>query len=216
MNNIDTIIFMSAYKATKYSKARNLFKKTVEISTLLKKYHITCLLENDKFVSRQGRLKLHTEYDYVKQNTKFSFAPMNENENIKDYEDIINEAGFCIKLLHAQSVLLDTSYFKINLSISMESFNVCIGKNIFQVDPSVFLLNGMTIIVFEVIDCETGHPLQKENVFGKTGNYNLLSVNGYQFYGDESVTYCNMRIPEIIYKNVNSFFAESKCSRYCC
>lgn len=213
-NSNDTIIFMSAYKATKYSKSRNLFKKTVEILTLLRRYHITWLLDNDEFVSRQGRLKLHTEYDYVKQNTKFSFLPMDENENIKEYEDIINHAGFCIKLLHAQSVLSDTSYFKINLSILMESFNVYIGKKIFQVDPFVFLLNGMMIIVFEVIDCETGCLLQKENVFGKRGNYNLLSVNGYQFFDDESVTYCNMRIPEIIYKNISSFFAESKYRRY--
>ena len=213
-NSNDTIIFMSAYKATKYSKSRNLFKKIVEISTLLKRYHITWLLDNDEFVSRQGRLKLRTEYDYVKQNTKFSFLPMDENENIKEYEDIINQAGFCIKLLHAQSVLSDTSYFKINLSISMESFNVYIGKKIFQIDPCAFLLNGMMIIVFEVIDCETGCPLRKENVFGKRGNYNLLSVNGYQFFDDESVTYCNMRIPEIIYKNISSFFAESKYRRY--
>ena len=168
-NSNDTIIFMSAYKATKYSKSRNLFKKTVEILTLLRRYHITWLLDNDEFVSRQGRLKLHTEYDYVKQNTKFSFLPMDENENIKEYEDIINHAGFCIKLLHAQSVLSDTSYFKINLSILMESFNVYIGKKIFQVDPFVFLLNGMMIIVFEVIDCETGCLLQKENVSVREG-----------------------------------------------
>ena len=83
-----------------------------------------------------------------------------------------------------------------------------IGEQAFQIDPVIFSLNRALIIAFEVIDFETGNPLKKDDVLGKLGNYNLLTVNGYQYFGEASITPANNKISEIIYNNISSFFSE--------
>lgn len=204
----DTIVFMSAYATTKYSKSKRLFKQKINEDKLLDKYHLTYMLIDDKLISSKGALKLISKYDYVQQSTTFSFEPIKKKHTIDDFDEIIKRIGFCIKLLHAQSVLADPLYFKIDYFLCMESFLVRVGEHIFQVDPVIFSMNRTLIITFEVIDFETGIPLKKDDVFGKMGNYNLLTINEYQYFGEESTTLSNNKIPEIIYNNVSSFFSE--------
>lgn len=204
----DTIVFMSAYETTKYSKSKLPFKKKPKLDTLLDKHHLTYMLMGNKLISSNGALNLCAEYDYIQQSTSFSFTPINEKRDIDDFEEIVKRTGFCIKLLHAQSVLADSLYFNIDYFICMESFLVHIGKHVFQIDPIVFSMNRILIITFEVIDFETGIPLNKDDVFGKIGNYNLLTINGYQYFGEESTTPSNDKISEIIYNNISSFFSE--------
>ncbi|MDD4088941.1 MAG: hypothetical protein PHP29_04540 [Tissierellia bacterium] len=204
----DTIVFMSAYATTKYSKSKRLFKQKTNEDKLLDKYHLTYMLIGDKLISSKGALKLIAKYDYVQQSTTFSFEPIKKKHTIDDFDEIIKRTGFCIKLLHAQSVLADPLYFKIDYFLCMESFLVHVGEHIFQVDPVIFSMNRTLIITFEVIDFETGIPLKKDDVFGKVGNYNLLTINEYQYFGEESTMLSNNKIPEIIYNNVSSFFSE--------
>lgn len=203
----DTIVFMSAYNITRYSKFKlPRFNKKQELNALLDKHHLTYMLLGGKLISPKGALTLSSEYDYVKQHTVFSFKPVKEKDDIEEYDKIISSTGFCVKLLHAQSVLADSTYFKIDYFICMDRFLVHIGERIFQIDPVIFSMNRVLIITFEVIDFETGFPLKKEDVFGKIGNYNLLTVNGYQYFGEENVTLCNDKISEIIYNNISDFF----------
>lgn len=204
----DTVVFMSAYEKIKYSKSKLLFKRKPGLDTLLDKHNLTYMLMGDKFISSKGALKLNTEYDYVQQNTTFSFELINEKHNIDDFKEILENTGFCVKLLHAQSILADPLYFEIDYFMCMKSFLVHVGERIFQIDPAIFSMNRILIITFEVIDFETGTPLKKDDVFGKVGNYNLLTTNGYQYFGDESTTPCNNKISEIIYNNISSFFSE--------
>ena len=204
----DTIVFMSAYETTKYSKSKLPFRKKPKLDTLLDKHHMTYMLMGNKLISSKGALKLCAEYDYIQQSTSFSFTPINEKRDIDDFEEIVKRTGFCIKLLHAQSVLADSLYFNIDYFICMESFLVHIGEHVFQIDPIIFSMNRILIITFEVIDFETGIPLNRDDVFGKIGNYNLLAINGYQYFGEESTTPSNNKISEIIYNNVSSFFSE--------
>lgn len=208
MNKTDTIIFMSAYETTKYSKSRQIFRKTSALSTLLDKYHLSYILKDDKLISSKGALELCAEYDYVQQSTAFFFSPINKKSDIGSFEEIVKQTGSCIKLLHAQSVLSDPLYFNIDFFIFMEQFLVYIGEYIFQIDPVIFSLNRALIVAFEVIDFETGNPLKKDDVLGKLGNYNLLTVNGYQYFGEASITPANNKISEIIYNNISSFFSE--------
>ncbi len=211
----DTIVFMSAYDITKYSKAKlPRFNKKQGLDILLEKHHLTYMLLGDKLVSPKGTLTLNTEYDYIHQNTTFSFEPVKEEHNIEELQETINRTGFCIKLLHAQSVLADSAYFKIDYLICMESFLVHIGERLFQIDPVIFSMNRMLITIFEVIDFETGIPLKKDDVFGKKGNYNLLTVKGYQYFGDKNTTLYNGKISEIIYDNVSDFFCEMVGKRF--
>lgn len=204
----DTIVFMSAYETTKYSKSKLLFKQKQNLDTLLDKHNLTYMLMGDKLISSKGVLKLSTKYDYIQQNTAFSFEPIKIKHTIDDFDEIIEHTRFCIKLLHAQSVLADSLYFKIDYFICMESFLIHIGEHIFQIDPVIFSMNRTLIITFELIDFKTGIPLKKDDVFGKKGNYNLLTINGYQYFGQESTTPSNDKISEIIYNNVSSFFSE--------
>jgi hypothetical protein len=205
----DTIIFMSAYDITRYSKSKLLhFNKKQGLDVLLDKHHLTYMLLGDKLISPKGALTLSTEYDYIQQNTVFSFEPVKEKHDIEKIEELIRSTEFCVKLLHAQSVLADFSYFKIDYFISMEPFLVHIGKHLFQIDPIIFSMNRVLIITFKVIDFETGIPLKKGDVFGNIGNYNLLTVNEYQYFGDESTTTYNGKISEIIYDNISDFFFE--------
>lgn len=208
MNKTDTIIFMSAYETTKYSKSRQIFRKTSTLSTLLGKHHLSYILKDNKLISSKGALELCAEYDYIQQSTAFSFSTINEKSDIDNFEEIIKQTGSCIKLLHAQSVLSDPVYFNIDFIISMDQFLVYIGEQAFQIDPVIFSLNRALIIAFEVIDFETGNPLKKDDVLGKLGNYNLLTVNGYQYFSEASITPANHKISGIIYNNISSFFSE--------
>lgn len=206
----DAIIFMSAYETTKWEKRKLCmpFKKKLGLDVLLAKYHLTYMLIGDKFVSAKGKLKLHTDYDYVHQKTDFSFAPLDPQDDISAFEEIIDRTGFCVKMLHAQSILADPTYFKIDGFICMEPFLAYIGGHAFQIDPFAFSINQTLIITFEVIDCETGLPIKRDEIYGKQGNYNLLLVDGYQYFGDKDKTTANNKISEIIYYNIRDFFFE--------
>jgi hypothetical protein len=210
----DTIIFMSAYETTQYSKSRLIFKKKPKLDILLNKHHLTYMLMGNKLISSQGVLKLCTEYDYVQQRTSFSFSPISEKNNIEEFDEILRHTGFCIKLLHAQSLLADSIYFSIDYFVCMESFLVYFGEHVFQIDPAIFSMNSALFITFEVIDYETGLPLKKDDVFGKVDNYNLLPINGYQYFGEESTIPSNFKIPEIIYNNISNFFSEMTGKRF--
>lgn len=211
----DTIIFMSAYDITQYSKSKlPHFNKKQGLDMLLDKHHLTYILLGDKLISPKGALTLSTEYDYVHQNTVFSFKPFKEKHDIEEFEEIISSTRFCVKILHAQSVLADSTYFKIDYFICMEPFLVHIGERLFQIDPVVFSMNRVLNITFEVIDFETGLPLKKDDVFGKIGNYNLLKVNGYQYFREESTTPYNGKISEIIFDNISGFFFDMLGKRF--
>jgi len=210
----DTIVFMSAYETTRYSKSKQIFKQKQRFDKLLEKHHLNYVLMGNILISSKGRLRLSTEYNYVQQSTSFSFKPINEKQNIEDFKEIIESTGFCIKLLHAQTVLADLSYFNIDYLICMESFLVRIGEHLFQINPIIFSMNRVLMVTFEVIDFKTGIPLKKDDVFGKTGNYNLLTVNEYQYFAGESTTPSNDKIPEIIYNNISGFFYEMIGKRF--
>ena len=210
----ETIVFMSAYGITKYSNTKLPFKKKPKLDKLLDKHHLTYMVMGDKLISSKGTLKICTEYDYIQQSTSFSFAPTNEKRDTDDLNEIIKHTGFCIKLLHAQSVLADSIYFNIDYIIQMESFLVQIDGHDFQIDPVIFSMNGTLIITFEVLDYETGMPLKTDDIFGKKGNYNLLTINGYRYFGEEHTAPSNDRISKIIYNNVSSFFAEMTRNKY--
>lgn len=204
----ETIVFMSAYEITKYSKSKLLHRQKSNLGTLLDKHKLIYMLMGDKLISSIGALKLSTKYDYIQQSTTFAFNPIKEEQTIEDFDEILERTKFCVNLLHAHSVLADSLYFKIDYFICMESFLINIDKNVFQIDPIIFSMNRTLIITFEVIDFETGLPLKKEDILGKKGNFNLLTIDGYQYFGQESITPSNNKISEIIYNNISEFFSE--------
>ena len=55
-----------------YARYKKSNKKTEE---LLKKYHINYMVLNGKVVSPQGKIEIKTSYDYIKQQTRFTYVP---------------------------------------------------------------------------------------------------------------------------------------------
>lgn len=199
---------MSAYQAPEYAKLKIPLKKQPDLSFLLRKHHLNYIFSNGNLTSTIGVLKLAKEYDCVKQSTSFSFTTVNKNQNINDFKEIIGLAGRCVNLLHAQSVLSDTSFFNIDVLVSMESFLVYVDNRALQINPIIFSLGYTFIVCFEVIDFKSGNTLRKDDILGQVGNYNLLTATQFRYFNDDSVTACNDRISKIIYENVSSFFSE--------
>ena len=85
----------------------------------------------------------------------------------------------------------------------------------YQIDAGAFMMNSVLFIVFEVINYKTGKPLAKDDVGAKAENYNLLSVEKYQFFDEEKPVEAGMKISEIIYENISEFIWEltNKCYR---
>ena len=215
----DTVLFISAYDPTHYTMttanriSRKIYRlfhlgKKQNIQSLLIKHHLSFIATDDVFISVDGNLKVKVEYDYVHQGSTFSFKPLGTADTVKD-------SGFYTNLRHAQSVFLDSRYFKISFTIWLDPFLVWINGQMYQVDAGAFMMNGVWFVVFEIIDYKTGKPLTKDDVGAKAKNYNLLNIEKYQFFDEEHTTNADMRTPEVIYEMISDFIWElsNKSSR---
>ena len=219
----DTVLFLSAYNSTQYKatnwfirKLRNVIPhKKKQMQSLLEKYHLSFVATDDIIASADGKTEVTAQYDYVRQATTFSFKSKDSAEKENDASDSLKDSGFYINLRHAQSVLVDERYFKIEFTFWIEPFLVWIDDRMYQIDAGAFIMNSVLFIVFEVINYKTGKPLAKDDVGAKAENYNLLSVEKYQFFDEEKPVEAKMKIPEIIYENVSEFIWEltNKCYR---
>ena len=212
----DTVLFLSAYNSTQY-KATNWFlrnlrnvvpRKKKQMQSLLEKHHISFVATEKIIASVDGKMEVKAQYDYVHQETTFSFKSKDSAEKENDASDFLKDSGFYINLRHAQSVLVDERYFKIEFTFWLEPFLVWINGQMYQIDAGAFMMNSVLFVVFEVINYKTGEPLTKDDVEGKAGNYNLLPVEKYQFFNEEKPVEAGIKISEIIYENISEFFWE--------
>lgn len=168
------------------------------------------MFTKNAIISSEGNYKVNSEFDYVRQCTNFTFSGAGDKGNSSDNIPTLirNKAGLCVKLLHAYSVLLDPMYFEIEYIFCAKSFLVFIDGCHYQIDPFVFSFNDTTIIGFEVIDYKTGKPLTKDNIGGKTRNFNLIKVEKYLYFKEQKQITAGKRISEIIYDNVVGYFGD--------
>lgn len=210
----DTVIFLSAYKTTTFTRSKKLFPRKEDLLDLLKKHHITYTLYKNKIISPEGVLSLDAEYDDVSQISSFTFNPTNEKKTGDDFNTLINSTGACIKLLHAYSLLTDSCYFQIEHIWGLQSFVVYIDDDVFQIDPIAYALNGTIIIAYEIINLKTGKPLDKDDTSLKMRNWSLRKTRGYKYFEDVSITGSTYTIPELIYRNLSDFFSELVGKRF--
>lgn len=219
----DTVLFLSAYNSTQY-KATNCFlrklcnfipRKKKQIQSLLEKHHLAFVATDQIISSVDGKMEVKTQYDYVYQKTTFSFKSKDSSDNENDTSDSLKNSGFYINLKHAQSVLVDERYFKIEFTFCLNPFLVWINGQMYQVDASAFIMNSVLFIVFEVINYKTGKPLTKDDIGSKAENYNLLPVEKYQFFDEEEPIEAGIKISQIIFESISEFFQEAtnKCYR---
>ena len=219
----DTVLFLSAYNSTQYKatnwflrKLRNVIPhKKKQMQSLLEKHHLSFVATDETITSVDGKMEVTAQYDYVHQATTFSFKSKDSAEKENDASDSLKDSGFYINLRHAQSILVDERYFKIEFTFWLEPFLVWINGQMYQIDAGAFMMNSVLFIVFEVINYKTGKPLAKDDVGAKAENYNLLSVEKYQFFDEEKPVEAGMKISEIIYENISEFIWEltNKCYR---
>lgn len=219
----DTVLFISAYNPTSYKattwalrKLRRIFPKKNKgrIQSLLAKYHLSFVATDNSFVSIKEKADVQMQYDYIHQTTKFCFRDkdISDDTNIQPRTE---DAGFYFNLRHAQSVLVDDRYFKIDFTYGLEPFLVWIDGRMYQIDSFPFMMNSVLFIVFETIDYKTGKPLTKNDVGIKAENFNLLKVEKYQYFDDEHPETTNLKISELIYNRIGDFSWEltNKCYR---
>lgn len=203
----DTVIFMSAYQTIKLSKSWRPSKKREDTAEVFERHHIAYMMSHDKILTPKGSISLNVEYDYVTQKSTYNYIPVKKEHKLEEFDSYLSSIGFCIKLLHSQSVLADSYYFQIDYFVGLKSFIVYIDDMVFQIDPMVFSMNDTLFVVFEMINFATGIPLERNDVMGKNGNYNLRHINGYSEFGNLSTTLSDFTIPELIYNKVTTFLA---------
>lgn len=221
----DTILFIGAYKSIDYKPENFLLKKfnyifpiekKEDIKSLLEKYHLSYMATDDVIAFIDSNMRIDTQYDYVHQKTALTFKQYNSSNKDIDYVSRIKDTGFYVNLRHAQSFLFDDQYFKINLTFWFNPFLVWINDHIYQVDAGAFIMNSVIFTVFELIDFETKKTITKEEVYGKKGNYNLLSVNKIQFFDEEEPKLSKIKIPDYIHDTICSFLNELTKGRLNC
>ena len=208
----DTVLFMSAYKAADIKKHWHLSLRKPTLQCLLNKYHLQYIATDMNAVSESGKWKICTNYDYVRQCTSFHFESQ-ENQGKSQTEETI-QLGFYLNLKHAFSLLADSAYFHLEYTFWFKPFWAWIDNVQYQVDAGAFVMNNILIIVFELVNFESQKPLNKDDVGAKIKNYNLLSADKYQFFGDEKANKTTTRIPDLIQKNIADFFWELTGQRY--
>lgn len=216
----DTVLFISAYNTTSYKKTNCLFRKLrcilpnnrkVRLQSLLDKYHLSFIATDDSFVSSTEKMDVEIQYNDLHQTTKFSFHAKEVPDD--NAAPNIEGAGFYFNIRHAQSILLDDRYFKIDFTYGLEPFLVWIDSKQYQIDSFAFMMNNVLLIVFEIIDYKTGQTLSKDEVGIKSKDFNLMPVEKYQFFDDSQPENTNLKISELINNRIWDFSWElmNKC-----
>lgn len=210
----DCVIFMSAFSVCKYKKTFRPFQPSVSLGSLFEKYKIDFSVFRGNIITPQGTLSLTLDYDYIKQQSTYHFEVNNKKHNIDDYRDSLRNFESYFKLVHANSVLADDYLFKIDQYFSFKSFLVYIEDEVYQIDPFIFTIDDTFIIAYEVINYSSGKPLQRNDVCGKIGNFNLLKMRGYQYFHESYSTLSNSTIPKLIFNIMCRLMEDASKKRY--
>lgn len=201
----EKVVFMTAYNVNEYKKNWVFPFKKNNIRELLAKYHIANVSAKDTLFTEQGKFKIKSTFSHYKQTTNFEIESENTKEQDMDYDKLWEEAGRTILLKHSEKLLYDSNCFNVSFVFEMESFLVKIENRICQIDAWGFLLNGMVIIVYEVLNYETGKALNANEIFGPHNNYNIIPVDEIMYFEEQAFLKETRRVSEVIYSNITEF-----------
>ena len=201
----DTVIFMAAYDVHKFKKGFPRFWQKSKAKELMMQHHIASIATKDTIVFPNGKLKYAAEYDSIVSNTSFRFNPCDKKVKIEDFRDNLENLNWQLYMIHAVHALLDESLYKISFTFNLDSFLVYIGDEMLQVDPVVFMLNGILFVNYELIHFDTGLPLTHSEIYGHFNNYNILPVSRMRYFDAESFKDENKKVSDIIFLSVRRF-----------
>lgn len=212
----DSVFFMTAFelydlngKENKIRRAKNKIiekmhrKDTNRVKQLLKKYHISMAITERYIITRNGTIEFRENYDRTTQQTKFEPKPL--GEHFKDYEKSVNDAIWCIYMKHSLYSLFDSNIFNIDVFFELESFVVRIKNKDYQIDSRACFFNDMPIVLFEVLDIETRKTIPINKIFGSENHFNLVKVDGVQYFDENIMKECGQLISKLIMNNILEF-----------
>ena len=201
----DTVIFMAAYDVHEFKRGFPHFWQRTRAKELMTQHHIASIATKDTVVFPTAKLRYTAEYAPIISNTSLHSQPYDKKGKIEDFQDSIGKLNWQLYMIHAVKALLDESLYKISFTFNLDSFLVYIGDELLQVDPVVFMMNGILFVNYELIHFKTGVPLTHSEIYGHFNNYNILPAKSMRYFDTESFINENKKISDIIFLNVRSF-----------
>lgn len=203
----DAIIFMSAYNIHKFKRHHIQWKQKVNSKELLEEFHIKGISHNNTYVAPYAKCNYTAEYNSINQVTAYHFEE--DIANIRsEYPDFSDEMMTILSLHHSSIALLDSTQVHISTCFNLESFLVVFDEKTFQVDPIVFMMNGALIVIFELIDFESGIPLEYDSIYGRSHNFGIQPIKKMKYFNVDEFIEDTRTIPEVIFENVCAFLTK--------
>lgn len=210
----DKVFFMTAYNVNEYKRNFSFSFKKECIKELLSQYHISTVSAGDVVYMKDGKFKLKPTFSYYKQATNYEIEATDEQSKLADYDKVMEKISKTIFLKHSEKLLFDSNCFELSFIFEMESFLIKIKEGTFQVNPWVFFLNEMVIIIYEVLNYDKGSGVKYDEIFGPTNNFNILPVDEMRYFDEPEFSEGAKSISEIIYGNVIGFLEKVLKNKY--
>lgn len=210
----DKVFFMTAYNVNEYKRNFSFTFKKECMKELLSQYHISTVSAGDVVYMKDGKFKFKTTFSYYKQATNYEIEAADEQSKSADYDQVMEKISKTICLKHSEKLLFDSNCFELSFIFEMESFLIKIEKGTFQVNPWGFFLNGMVIIVYEVLNYDKGSGVKYNEIFGPTNNFNIMPVNEMRYFDEPEFSEGARNISEIIYGNIIGFLESVLKNKY--
>lgn len=207
----DCVVFMTAYHFDTVVKELPHWKHKQDFCELFADCHITSISTGDLLRTKKGICKYEISFDPQTQISKFQFDTSGDQI---DFSDEITQSSWQLSLIHSFELLLNRTSFTLSCFITLDKFLVSIKSRLFQVDPVAFFLNNTLFIEFELIDYQTKAPLKKDEIYGKAHNFNLISVDGMQYFNEDIRSISSKSIPNLILDNILRCFQQLTHHKY--
>ncbi|MBQ4560870.1 MAG: hypothetical protein IJA55_00890 [Clostridia bacterium] len=203
----DAVIFMTAYNVHNYKHHFPHFGRREKIKKLFSKYHIAGISNNDTYVGPDEKYRYSVRFDSFQRVSSFVFdKSIVECEQSK--QQFIEEMMNILALQHSAYALFDNSQIEISTWFNMESFFVIFESKEYQVDAFAFIMNGMLMVTYELIDLETSIPLTYDEIYGRNKNYGICPVKRIKYINENEYSDENRNISLIVFKNVYDFLTK--------
>lgn len=212
-NEKDTVVFMAAYDIHKIEKHFFRIRRRKKKRELWSQFHIAGFSHNNTYITPYAKCPYTAEYNSLNQVTAFRFEKSLEEYN-KEYKNFADEMMSTLYLQHSAKALLDSTLIKLNTCFNLERFLVVFEDKEYQVDPMAFIMSGSLIVCFELIDFETGVPLEATAIYGRSNNFGIKPIDKIRYFDESEFRDDNRKIADIVFENVYGFLTKSSGNKW--
>ena len=212
-NEKDTVVFMAAYDIHKIERHFFRIRRRKKKKELWSQFHIAGFSHNNTYITPYAKCHYTAEYNTLNQVTAFHFDKSFEQYN-KEYKNFADEMMSTLYLQHSAKALLDSTLIKLNTCFNLERFLVVFDDKVYQVDPMAFIMSGSLIVCFELIDFETGVPLEATAIYGRSNNFGIKPIDKIRYFDESEFRDDNRKITDIVFENVYGFLTKSSGNKW--